>query len=79
MIHPDSIISYQQAFPDDYCGYAVPSSFVMIESSDGKIILSPHSEDDATFLDRIDRSKKKGRNLFYEEWPEEKLEPNVWH
>lgn len=30
----------------------------------------PAEETDATFADRIERSKKAGRNLFYEELPE---------
>ena len=39
----------------------------------------PEGETEAKFLDRIERSKKAGRNLFKEEWPlwEQNYEPGV--
>lgn len=80
MIHPDSILKYHEAFPEDACGYAVPSSLVAIDSHvDQRTFISPIDEDDETFIDRIERSKEAGRNLFYEEWEEEEMEEGVWH
>ena len=77
MIHPESVLQYQKSLQDYNCGYAVPSSFVMVTSPEGKHYLSPDNEDDYAFLDRIERSRKAGRNLFYEEWPEYVFEPNA--
>ncbi|MDO4281375.1 MAG: hypothetical protein Q4C56_07065 [Peptococcaceae bacterium] len=38
----------------------------------GKItLLNPLEETDEIFLDRLERSKAAGRNLFYEEWTRE--------
>lgn len=45
MIHPDSILKYQEAFPDDACGYFMPSSLVVIEHhGDERTIISPCEE-----------------------------------
>ena len=78
MIHPDSILRYHRVMQDYNCGYAVPSSLVMVISPEGKSYISPDDEDDATFLDRIERSCKIKRNLFYEEWSENKSTPGEW-
>ncbi|MDO4281751.1 MAG: hypothetical protein Q4C56_08985 [Peptococcaceae bacterium] len=66
----ETIIAYRKQYPDETCGYLEPSDFVMINN--GEItLLNPPEETDAIFLDRLERSKAAGRNLFYEEWTDE--------
>lgn len=38
--------------------------------------MAPHGETNADVLDRIERSKKAGRNLFIEEWEQWEPEPD---
>ena len=58
---------YREQYPDDYCGFQMPTGMFMIESED-TCYIQPETETDETFMDRIDRSRNQGRNLFYEEW-----------
>lgn len=39
-------------------------------ASDERMYTVPDTENDETFIDRIERSKAAGRNLFYEEFEE---------
>lgn len=69
MLSSKSIFEYRKQFPMDSCFFNEPGSGVLIESkSKQKAFISPADETDEMFLDRLTRSKKVGRNLFYEEW-----------
>jgi len=69
----DSIATYWKTFGE--CGYNEPGDgfFVLAKSEDGeeKYYSAPENETDKTFMDRINRSLKAGKNLFAVEWEEE--------
>ena len=58
---------YKDMYPDDYIAYFVPSHEVIIESGD-ITYMQTSEETDEMFIDRLERCKSAGRNLFYEEW-----------
>ena len=69
---------YQQQYPDDDCGFMEPDDYINIESG-GRCVEQPEEETIESFIDRLERSKKAGRNLFLEEWPEAKDDdPDAW-
>ncbi len=51
--------AYWNAFDFEPCGCAEPNDFLIIDSEDGCFV-QPEDETDATFMDRIERSKKAG-------------------
>lgn len=66
----DTILKYREQYPEDGCAYLEPSNFVFVDNGE-KVLLNPRDETDEIFLDRLERSKRAGRNLFYEEWTDE--------
>lgn len=68
MISYESILKYREQFPHDKCFFSEPGTGVMLTSSAGKAFISPPTEDDAIFMDRLERCQKEKRNLFYDEW-----------
>ena len=44
----------------------------------GRTYIAPDNETEERFLDRLERSKKEGRNLFFIEWHEQKHKKGVW-
>lgn len=58
---------YSSQYPDDHCGFQVPGYYFKIEHEE-TMYIQPETETDESFVDRLERSKKKRRNLFYEEW-----------
>lgn len=53
------------------CGFLEPSDDFSVSNEDTeKTYIMPENETLEAFLDRIERSKKAGKNLFYEEWEE---------
>ena len=67
MLTSKSVFAYRKQFPDDNCFFSEPGSEILIETKE-KAFISPSDETDEVFSDRLVRSKKIGRNLFYEEW-----------
>ena len=67
---------YEEVFPDcyfgrNYCiGYTTGSYDKSVNG--GKEYVMPYDETEESFIDRIERSKQAGRNLFFEEWEEAK-------
>ncbi len=55
----DCMKAYWNAFDFEPCGCAEPNDFLIIDSEDGCFV-QPEDETDATFMDRIERSKKAG-------------------
>ena len=72
MISWESIKKYRKVFNTDSCGYNEPGygEVLVIDDTTEKGYISTWEETDEEFLDRIERSLKAGRNLFYEEWQE---------
>lgn len=69
MISYASVLEYRRIYPDDICAYNEPGNGVIISNkTTGLSFISPDSESDDTFLDRIARCGKENKNLFYEEW-----------
>jgi hypothetical protein len=70
LISHKAIDAYRKVFPGDNCAYGEPGSLVFVEpEGSDDAYLQPCDETEAIFLDRIERSRKAGRNLFCEEWP----------
>lgn len=75
MIKWECILKYREQFGTNRCAYYEPDTLarVLIEDSNGKAYIQPKYEADEIFLDRLERSKAAGENLFFKEWCE--LEP----
>lgn len=71
-----AISVYARAFPDDDCGYEelTEGLFSICTADATASVIQPEDETEDAFLDRIERSRKAGRNLFYEEWPKHEYE-----
>ena len=64
---------YQAVFaPVRLRGSYIYDALVTTNPETGKHYICPLGETDEIFIDRIERSKQAGRNLFFEEWPEAK-------
>lgn len=71
----DVMIEYIDTFRSLGIFYEEPSGTEpLLNGKDGDVCYSLRGETPETFRDRIERSKKAGRNLFYEELPEDKIE-----
>lgn len=70
MVTNESMDLYRKQYPKDHCFYAEETGNIMIELPDGTSFIPRENKDeeDSVFLDRLERSKQAGRNLFYEEW-----------
>ena len=73
MISDSSRLKYDEIFyPAEMYGSYIYNAHVTTNPETGKHYICPLDETDEIFLDRIERSKQAGRNLFFEEWPEAK-------
>lgn len=83
MIKWENILKYREQFGTDNCAYIEPDSFsrIFVEDSNGIPYIQPKEETDEVFLDRIERSKQAGENLFFKEWEKstEGNNPNVFY
>ena len=71
---------YYDTFKDAEAGYLVPDGkVVVVNPNTGESYIPYEDETEEKFLDRINRSVKAGRNLFFEEWQEndEQFDPDV--
>lgn len=70
MISIENIALYREQFATNRCAYLEPDLFMRIgiEDENGDTHIQPKDETDEIFLDRLERSKAAGRNLFFEEW-----------
>lgn len=76
MLSEKCMTAYRKQYPDDDCGYEECTGNIMIESADGKLFCPGTDETDEIFLERLDRSSKSGKNLFYEEWLSFEYQPD---
>ena len=71
----DVIVEYIETFRCPGIFYEEPSGIIpLLKGKRGKGCYSLENETPETIHDRIERSKKAGRNLFYEELPKYKIE-----
>lgn len=50
---------------------------MVLNPDTGKYYISPYNETEEEFMDRLERSKRENRNLFFEEWDEFIMIPGV--
>lgn len=80
MLSEKCIDAYEQYFPDDVCAYDECTGDIVIErNTDGMPFYNPDNESDTVFLDRLERSRLCGRNLFYEEWKQLQIDENAYY
>ena len=71
MVSGETMILYSNTFKGSELFFDFNSRKIMVNrESDGKLFVRPNGETDETIIDRIERSKQAGRNLFFEEWEE---------
>lgn len=70
MTAEEYINAYRTSGLDGNVGFLMPDGKLSIELADGEVFTAPNDETEDSFLDRIKRSVKAGRNLFTEEWKE---------
>lgn len=68
MISESSLKAYMAAGFEGDCSLVPPVGMAMISFPDGKTYMATTDETDEEFLDRLERSKKAGRDLIREEW-----------
>lgn len=68
MLTDTCIEKYREQYPLDDCFYGEPNDLIMISNDENVTVIQPIDETEAVFLDRLERSKKAGKNLFFEEW-----------
>ena len=68
---------YRKEYPNDTIGFGEPDGVLIERGSDKVGFYGNENESDEVFLDRLERSKKAGRNLFYEEWEPFEYEDGV--
>lgn len=65
IISKESIKAYRKQFTDSACGYSIPNGCLRVDDlKNGRTYIAPDNETEELFLDRLERSKKEGRNLF---------------
>ena len=67
MVSFNAILEYRKAYPDDNCFIGEPDDRVLICAND-KYYRGQRDGDDTAFLDRIERSRNKMHNFFYDEY-----------
>lgn len=71
MISYKCIEAYRKQYPKDGCWTDECWGDAIVEREiDEKSFYNPKGESDEVFMDRLNRSREVGRNLFYEEWEE---------
>lgn len=76
MVTRKCIEAYKASGLDGQLGIMIPD-WDSVTFDDGTAYVAPNSETEHETLDRIERSKKAGRNLFREEWKPFVYEPNI--
>ena len=71
MIDWKAIKEYRMYADEDECYYSEEYGTLVITHGE-KQYFCPPAEDTSTFLDRIQRSRRANRNLFYDEWKQTK-------
>lgn len=78
MLTSKCVWAYREQFDTKKCVFAEPSSHIMVLNPDtGKYYISPYNETEEECMDRLERSKRENRNLFFEEWDEFIMIPGV--
>ncbi len=72
---------YYDTYPEDDIGIEENSGgrISIYSPNTGKNYLQPRNETEETFIDRIERSRQTGRNLFYEEWETFEYEDDCYY
>lgn len=68
MISFECMDAYRKQYPQDECAPEEPGDVMITRSFDRQSFVPPKDETNEIFMDRLERSKKADRNLFYEEW-----------
>ena len=76
MIDWNLMKQYMDLYPEDACCYDEPNDDVVI-THNGKAYGQPETETNASFYDRLKRSREAGENLFIKEWDLKKYDNNV--
>lgn len=63
------MFAYRKQYPRDACGFDEGTGYMAIEHRD-TVYAQPEDETNESFMERLERGRQEGRNLFYEEWPE---------
>ena len=67
MLSEECMNEYRKQYPDEMCIYSASSGRMMIGNGE-KAVFEPIGESDEVFFNRLERSIKFNKNLFYEEW-----------
>ncbi len=73
----ETIEKYNKLYPDDDMKFGIPDGVLLKRNNDESLFYGDENESDEVFLDRLERSKKAGKNLFYEEWEPFEYEDDV--
>lgn len=80
MLTSKCVWAYREQFGTNECAFAEPSCSIMVLNPDTmKYHISPYNETEEEFMDRLERSKRENRNLFFEEWDEFIMIPGVMY
>lgn len=68
-VSDECIENYMMQFPEDDIFIEESNNLVAIKDKKTNILyIQPRMENDEEFMDRLKRSKKAQKNLFYKEW-----------
>ncbi|MBE6826592.1 MAG: hypothetical protein E7511_06890 [Ruminococcus sp.] len=70
MLTEKSVYAYRVFFNTNDCAFAEPGNQIVVSDENGKTYISPFTETDEQFTDRLERCQQTGHNLFFEEWDE---------
>jgi len=75
----DMCEKHEAVFGKSSCGYEMccGDRVVVTDHESGKHYVAPEKETAGVMLDRIHRSIRAGRNLFYEEWEPVEINPDM--
>lgn len=80
MLTSKCVWAYREQFDTNKCMFAEPGNEIMVINPDtGKYHISPYNETEEEFMDRLERSKRENRNLYFEEWDEFIMLPGVMY
>ena len=78
MLTSKCVWAYRAEFNTNDSAFVEPSNNIMVvDPATGKAHISPNSETEKECMERLNRSKREHRNLFFEEWEEFVTKPGV--
>ena len=71
VISRECVKAYWKQYPESACGYCPPDGGLMVSNlENGKTYFAPDDETNEKFMDRLEKSEKEKKNLFFEKWEE---------